>query len=232
MAGVAFEASGALVGRVDYCHAFQVREDNLMPYLAAASRANFPNLQRRIIERSSVTFRNNARSKEVQLYDKWEEMLEQFKEGKATEAQLNIALGILKLEVRHRKYASCARLATKHKQPHNTARYLLTPDVAYREIEDALRALGLDRPITAIDGRIDGIRKMFGDTFLCCRLLAFIILLERYGEGFWKHNYGGYKKSKYYSEAKLLRDAGLWLHSEQSLPALQVEPLERLTKAA
>jgi len=231
-AGVVFEASEALVGRVDYCHGFQVGSENMMPYLSAISRANYPNLPFPSIKRSSVTFSNKARSKEIQLYDKWEEMSEQFKEGKATEDQRDSALGFLRLEVRHRTSPACTRLATKHDQPNRTAKYLLSPDIAYREIEESLTALGLDRPIVAVDGRVDGIRKAFGDTPLCRRLLGFITLLDRYGEGFWKHGYGGYKKSKYHEEAKLLRGAGLWLYSEQPLPALQIEPFERLARAA
>lgn len=220
-AGVAFEASRALVGRVDCSHSFPVGEAYVMPYLNAVSRATFPQLPRRITELSSVTFKNN--SKEVQLYDKWEEMAVQVKKGEATEAQRDIALGILRIEVRYRTSPACARLATKHKLPDRTAKYLLSSDIAYREIEEALNALGLDHPIGSIDTRVDRIIDAYGDTPLSRRLLGFITLLDRYGEGFWKHGYAGYKRSKYLEEAKLLRNAGIWLHSEQPLPTLVME---------
>lgn len=231
-AGVAFEPLGALVGRVDYCYSFQVGEGNVSPYLFSVSRANFPNLSRRIVENSSVTFRNNARSKEVQIYDKWEEMTEQLRDGKATEAQRDSASGLIRLEVRHCTSPACNRLATKYDVPYRTAKYLLSPDIAYQEIEEALTAIGLDRSIVAVDMRVDAIRKAFGDTAQCRRLLAFITLLDRYGEGFWEHGYGGYKRSKYYEEAGLLRKAGLWLCAEQALPGLRIEWADTVAKAA
>jgi hypothetical protein len=231
-AGVVFEPLGALVGRVDYCHNFQVGEGNVSPYLFSVSRANFPNLARRIIERSSVTFRNNARSKEVQLYDKWEEMTEQVKGGKATEAQCDSALDMLRIEVRHYTSPACARLATKYDLPSRTARFLLSPDIAFREVNEALKGLGLDCPIIAIDRRVDGIRRAFGDTAQCRRLLGFITLLDRYGEDFWEQGYGGYKRSKYYQEAGLLRKAGVWLYAEKPLPALVIERADKLANAA
>jgi hypothetical protein len=135
------------------------------------------------------------------------------------------------MEVRYLKSSACKRLAAKHNLPHRTANYLLSPHIAYREIEEALTALGLDQPIISIDRRVDSIIEAYGNTALSRRLLGFLPLLERYGEGFWKQNRAGYKRSKYLAEARLLREAGIWLYSEQPLPALVVES-HRLANAA
>lgn len=230
IAGVTFDAATALVGRIDFYGGFEVGKDYQMPYLTAVSQANVIHLPRRIIERSSVTFKND--SKEIQLYDKWEEMMSQFQEGKATEDEVNRAVGILRLEVRYRTTAACKRLVDKHKLPYHSAVNLLALEIAIQELDEALCALGLNQPIASVDMRVDSIRNAFGDNALCRRLLGFITLLDRYGEGFWQHNYAGYKRSKYYKEASLLRKAGIWLHSEQSLPALQIEQINSLNRAA
>jgi hypothetical protein len=229
-AGVSFNAATALVGRVDFYGGFKVGEDYLAPYLAAVSRANIIHLPRRIIENFSVTFKN--KSKEIQLYDKWEEMLSQLRAGKATKEQWNKAAGILRLEVRYRTTAACKRLAHKYNLTYYSAENLLALEIASQELDEALAATGLNQPIASVDKRVDDIRNTFGDNALCRRLLGFITLLDRYGEGFWRHNYAGYKRSKYFKEASLLRNAGIWLYSEQPLPALQIEQVNSLARAA
>ncbi len=82
--------------------------------------------------------------------------------------------------------------------------------------------LGLDKITETVDARIDILREVYGDTHQMRRLVAFLGFLDRYGEGFWRHGFGGYGRSAYFQYCRDLKKAGVWLKSDRQLPPLRL----------
>ena len=217
-AGTLFDAHTALVSRVDYCGNFLVGEENVIAYLVAAAGASPPRLTRYQIGDTTVTFKN--KSQVIRLYDKHCEVANLVRDGTAGNDELLAALGILRLEVSHLHSGACKRLAKRLALPDRRASHLLVGSVAFEELARNLAALGLDRLMEPVDMRLDILRETYGDNPHCRRLAGFLGFLDRYSENFWRQCIGGYSRSLYYSHARDLKKAGVWLKTEHQLPPL------------
>jgi hypothetical protein len=109
---------------------------------------------------------------------------------------------------------------------------LLVSNVAYAELARALQMIGMDQVTYTVDERVDRLRAMYGDTRRCHNLLAFISLLDRYGEDFHRAGIGGYSATTYYRHVRDLKRAGIWLRGERQLPPLHIFNLSRKSSVA
>ncbi len=216
--GVTFDAPLSQVGRVDYCGAFHVGESNIVPYIAATAHATASRMLRHQLGSTTVSLSNKSRR--IMVYGKHEEVLSRSHRGTVTDDEVRDSLGQLRIEVMHRN-GGCRRLAKRYNLPTRQARYLLTGDIALKELHIALEALGLNKITVSKDARIDVLRELYGDTTHCRCLIAFLNYLDRYGDGFWKYGVG-YKRSAYYRYANELKTAGVWLKSDDALPPLHL----------
>lgn len=229
-AGVNFDARSALVGRVDYCHNFAVGEGNKIPYLSAAAHASIPRMKAHRIE-SSLAFTHS--SQKILLYDKHDEVASRAKKGQASDGELRESVGLLRLEISHFTSDACRRLSKSYSLPGRSADLLLHSSIAHQEIERGLKMLGLDDVTETVDARLDALREVYGETSHSRCLAGFLYFLDRYGEDFWQHGIGGYKRSTYFKYRRELKNAGVWLRSDRQLPPLRLvrNPREQLPKA-
>lgn len=216
-ANVDFDARTALVGRVHYFNDFRVGAENVALYLNAAAKAIIPRMQRRI-EEHGVKFRNKSR--EVVLYDKNSDFEKRMSKGKAVEQEKDESSGVIRLEVRTETSDACTRLSDKQGL-NRTAQELFTGSSAFQELSNELSNLGLCEQID-FDKRIDKLRDCYGDTATFRRLVCFITLLDRFGENFWSDGIGGYKRTKYFEDLRLVKKADALIYSETSLPPLSL----------
>jgi len=219
-AGVPFDAHSALVGRVDYCHNFAVGEGNKIPYLSAAAHASIPRMTRHQIGDTSLAFKHGSQI--MRLYGKHDEVAYRANSGRATDDELRESVGLLRLEISHFNSDACRRLSDRYSLPDRYADLLLHSTIAHQEIERGLTMLGLDKITETVDARIDILREIYGDTHQMRRLVAFLGFLDRYGEGFWRHGFGGYGRSTYFQYCRDLKKAGVWLKSDRQLPPLRL----------
>ena len=80
-------------------------------------------------------------------------------------------------------------------------------------------------PIQNVDTRIDRLIKEYPNERECKNLIAFLHLIDRYGQEFYKRSdICGYDKRSYDRDASKLHTAGVWLstRAERGLPALQL----------
>lgn len=218
-AGVPFNAHSALVGRVDYCHNFAVGEGNKIPYLSAAAHASIPRMKRHQID-TNLAFMHG--SQKILLYGKHDEVAHRANSGRATDDELRESVGLLRLEISHFNSDACRRLADRYSLPNRYADLLLYSGIAHQEVERGLTMLGLDKVTETVDARIDILREVYGDTHQMRRLVAFLGFLDRYGEGFWRHGFGGYGRSTYFQYCRDLKKAGVWLKADRQLPPLRL----------
>lgn len=218
--GVPFDALSALIGRVDYCWNFPVGETNVYTIVSAASQSSIPRMVRYHIGPTTATFKQQ--SKHITIYGKHAEVATRVRKKAATDKELHAAVGQLRLEVSYRNSDSCKRLAKRYGLPERTAGTLLVGGIAHEELERALEALNLDRTIEPTNSRIDVLREKYGDTARFRSLVAFLTMLDRYGEHFWKQGIGGYCRSTYYEYARALKAASVWLKTDESIPPLRL----------
>jgi len=218
--GVPFDALSALVGRVDYCWNFPVGETNVYTIISAASQASIPRMVRYHIGTTTTTFKQQ--SKYITIYGKHAEVTTRVREKTATDEELRAAVGQIRLEVSYRNSDGCKRLARRYGLPERTAEMLLVGGIAHEELERALEALNLDRPTKSSNARIDILRETYGDTGRFRALVAFLTILDRYGENFWRQKIGGYSRSSYFEYARALKVAGVWLKTDESIPPLRL----------
>lgn len=215
--GIEFDATTALVGRVDYFVDFPVGEANLERYLAVVATAVLPRFDRHTIN-TTVLFRN--KSKQISVYDKQAEILSH--PDQVNPVMIDEARGMIRVEVRHKTSDACQRLKEKYGLSHRTALDLFTGAIAFQELSDVLSDLGLDREILKYDSRIDTLREYYGDTTTFRRLAGFIKLLEHYGENFLRNGGGGYSRTMYYEHMRMVKGANAWLRSNVELPPLRL----------
>ncbi len=236
--GFEFDAHHALVGRADYCHNFATGEANVAAYIDVGAMATLPRADRFKINSTTVLF--VTKGKVIKLYGKHAEVSAQRCEGKATGAELRAAEGKTRLEVTYRRRDALMRLAARHGLEDRRAHQLLTADVAEGELGHALGLLGLDKPTRQQDTRMDVLREKYGDTKRWHALVAFVALLDRYGEATWRKDKGGryaswygYSRSTYMANVRLLKSAGAWVRADRQLPPLSlVLPVEHSAQAA
>jgi hypothetical protein len=230
--GFEFDAHHALVGRADYCHNFATGEANVAAYIDVGAMATVPRMDRFKINNTTVSF--VTKSKVIKLYGKYAEVSEAVRAGKATDGELRAAEGKTRLEVTYRRRDALMRLAARHGFEDRRAHQLLTADVAEGELGHALGLLGLDKPTRQQDTRMDVLREKYGDTKRWHALVAFVALLDRYGEATWRKDSGGryaswygYSRSTYMANVQLLKSAGAWARADRQLPPLSlVQPAE------
>jgi hypothetical protein len=218
--GVPFDAPSALVGRVDYCENLPVGETNISTIASAAAQASIPRMVRYHIGPTTVTFKQS--SKHITIYGKHAEVATHVREGNATAEELRTSHGQLRLEVKYLTSDSCKRLAKRYGLSERTAENLLVGVIAHEELYRALEALNLNKPTGLANARIDVLREVYGDTGRFRTLVAFLAILDRYGEHFWRQKIGGYSRSTYFAYARALKSAGVWLKTDESIAPLRL----------
>ncbi len=91
-----FDATGAQVARVDFCHNFNVGADKIHAYLRAATEARPPRLKRRVIGKIETVEFFNA-SRKIYLYDKSRQTAALLRQQKISPEAARSASGLIRI---------------------------------------------------------------------------------------------------------------------------------------
>ncbi len=211
--GREFDANTAPVSRVDYCAAWQVGEQNIKPFIEAASHARPSRMTAVTHGDTTAGFHNNSR--EIVLYSKHADVM-RFKDASTSDKELS--RGVLRLEHRYRTKAINA-LMKKLGVADRTPRSIVTPQASEYVIGHTMKALGIDNTITSRDERLETLRRVKDKD--AATMYGALVYREQYGDDFWKLL--DWSRAKFYRVRRDLQDAGLWLSSAtpRSLPELR-----------
>ena len=221
-AGVDFDVSTANVGRVDFCFNFSVGEPQVYSYLRAAMEAAPPHLKRHVFgDIETVAFINKARR--YTLYSKRRETEHQVTLGRADEADVQLADGLLRAEARLANVEAVKGLTQRLGLPNREAQSVLRCDVARLVLNRMLNELELDRPITSSVVRLNKLKESLGYGMKFQKLAGFLALCNAYG-GESLVRSGAVKRASYYEQRKVIQSANAWVHSPdaETLPALLI----------
>jgi hypothetical protein len=226
------DARRAIIGRVDYAENFHVGEPNIQAYLGAALSARLPHFRRPFREGEATVTIATKSSRTIQLYAKLDEVVKQFRQGKASNMAVKEAIDVLRFESRFRTTTSVTRLAKKLKVE-RTAADLLTQNTAERVISMEVKQLSLDKPIEPPEARMAALLEVYGDAKVAAELFGFLALRDEYGDEFWRIPQFNMSRQTYNRAVKKLKAAGLWLTAPEGrqLPPLRVAR-GRASKAA
>ncbi len=104
---VKFDARGANVSRVDFCHNWHLAPNEVCEYLRALGSAMLPRMTRVLIDDGTVQF--SSKTLAVVFYDKLRETISRLPKGRATNQEVIASYGVLRCENRflnHRLSAS------------------------------------------------------------------------------------------------------------------------------
>lgn len=208
-AQVHFDAASSLVGRVDFCCNWKLRQQSeVYDYISALRSATMPRMTRRITGDSTVDFSN--RSQTVVIYSKLDDVFNQLRVGHASGEDLQWAVGLLRLEARFRTAASCRRLAAQLRLANRTAGTLLNFYVATSVLEVTMRNLCLDMTVDSGDSREARLREFYGVGPYYVRLLGFLWACEAHGAENMVR-LGVCSRADYHRKVRDLKRAGVWL---------------------
>ena len=210
VAQVSFQAGLANVGRVDFCHNWQLTPTEVCAYLHLVSQASLSRMRRDLIGGSSVYFSNQ--SQVVTLYAKLPEVLNRLQSGKATNEEVRSAVGFLRFETRYLNYRACSRLVKKLGLGSRRAEKLLTITVAEIVMKETLNDLGLDQSSQCGDVRLARLIDRYGPK-RALALAGVLAACDVFG-----HNnlvqLGICKRSTLARMMKEIKDANAWLVSD------------------
>jgi hypothetical protein len=221
VARVNYEATTAKVSAVHFCYNFQMTPRNVSEYIKALSNTTVARTERTVYQNQTVYFSNDTRT--LIAYDKLCKTLASLPYDEATNEDVELAKGVLRVESRFKTRQACERLARSMLGFDNRrAETLLTVEIAERMINQSIRIMGLDMPIENGDARIGCVFDMFTPKYAAV-LAGFITVCGRVGpENVVRH--GFYTRTTFYRHRKELVKAGLWLKTEgkHKLPALRI----------
>jgi hypothetical protein len=216
LTGHEYHARTSNVIRADYPADFFVGKENVNKYLAATLGVTMPQMDTWMYEgtvyltsksksKSSPISPRRRRPRLIRIYDKGD--------------------GVIRVETSFCSGQSLKQLADRLGYKDRKAETLFTEQTAYMVSTSTLDSTGLSMPIQNVDTRIDKLIKEYTNERECKNLIAFLNLIDRYGQEFYKRtDICGYDKRSYDRDALKLKAAGVWLStsSPRGLPALRL----------
>lgn len=133
---------------LDVTRDFKIGESNVFSFIKAISQVIIPRYNRNIINDTSVYF-VNAGAKPNKVFKIYSKMHELIKHG-ATNEEIELARGYIRLEVNHNDGRAVSNLA-KSLKVENQCRYLLTKQTSETVIRKAMKLLNFDEVLYSND---------------------------------------------------------------------------------
>jgi hypothetical protein len=217
-----FDPLSANVARIDYFADFIVGEGNVERYVAAVLQSTPPRFKPIRWGATTAYFRTRGSGREISFYGKYADALEKRKRRRIFESNPDDWLGVVRLETRFRDSKTCARLAKRMGVPDNCAHNLLTRNIWESVMNDALRALNLDRDTPARDERARILLEVYPKN--APELFGLLLYRELFGDDCRK--LFRWSPKTFRRKRQLLMTSSLWTSAPaaESLPCLRLVP--------
>lgn len=206
LTGEPFSTSDMLVTRVDFTKDFSVGESKIAPIIRRLSTAWISRTLRTTVEDTTIYFNSKARtlSKRIAVYGKYREVLSR----EHSEADLEKALGVLRLEISYRRTPAVKTLVTKQDLTIRTAERIFKQDVADRVFREYIELLNLEQVIDHGTSILEKLEKYYSPV-QAMRLLGFLQYLMEYGQDFYRLPFLQFSRTTYWRALKDCKRAGV-----------------------
>ena len=140
--GIRFDACLERTTRLDITRDFEIGESKVLTIIKELCNIDLPKYNRRPFNHTSVSFENKGKvkNKKYLIYSKYQECLD----NNASETEIELAKGILRLEIQHKDNRAVSNLAKSLKLPNHKAGRIITRETSEKVIGDAMRLLNLE----------------------------------------------------------------------------------------
>lgn len=159
--GFKFNAPVGRMTRLDVTRDFQIGESRVLSIIKELKRLEIPKYNQKPYD-TGVCFENRGKEKNKQylIYSKYHELLSK----NADESELELAKGLLRLEVQHKNNRSAGNLAKSLHYPNHDAIYLLTRETSEKVIDGAMKLLHLESLLNAPESKLETLARNFGSS--------------------------------------------------------------------
>jgi hypothetical protein len=203
-AGFTFEAETAKVTRIDFSQNFQLGETKVIPAILRLMRREIPKYRRVIYDDKTVEYRNQGqkKTKTIKFYSKLDEVIKR----KRTNAEQEMAKGILRAEVSYTDNNATDRLRIRHGLEDKSADTLLNSTISEIEVGAAAAQVKLIESLPNKDSSLEKLLRVY-PAKQAQRLTGFISLLDVYGQDFYKIESLNYGRRTYFNNLEECRIA-------------------------
>lgn len=122
--GIKFDAYLERATRLDVTRDFQIGESRVLSVLKELNNVDIPKYHRKPVDNTGVYFENKGKvkNKKYSVYSKFHDLLSK----NADESELDLAKGLLRLEVEHKDNHAVSNLAKSLKMPNHNVNRIMT----------------------------------------------------------------------------------------------------------
>ncbi len=172
---------------LDATRDFDVSEGRVLPFLKELSNIQIPKYNRRPFNDTSVYFENKGviKNKVLKVYSKQHDLINKG----ASEEEIELAKGLLRLEIHHGDNRAVSNLAKSLNLPYHNAALMLTRETSEKVIKDAMKLLNFESllNIESADA-LETLGQNFNKS-MPLTLAGHLVYKAKYGADYYKLSY-------------------------------------------
>lgn len=176
--GIRFNADSERVTRVDITRDFQTGEAKVMSKIAALKQIRLAKYDWRPINDTGIYYvnRGKKKNKKYSVYSKYHDLTDK---NRSIE-ELELAKGILRLEIQHKENTAVSNLAKSLKYPNHNANYILTRETSEKVIQKAMKLFPFESMPESQNSSNENLFNSY-DSLTAYRLTGHLYLKSIYG---------------------------------------------------
>ena len=181
--GIKFDARRERVTRLDATRDFQTDEAKVLSILKQIGNVEIPKYDRKPVNNTGVYFVNKGKSKNKKyaLYSKYHDLLNK----NASEAEIELARGLLRLEIQHKNNRSVSDLAKSLHLSNHNANNILTRQTSEKVIEKTMKLFSLSSLLENVESSLETLAKNFSSA-MPLTLAGHLLYKAQYGSDYGK----------------------------------------------
>lgn len=176
--GLKFDARIERVTRADVTRDIQLRENQILPIIAALNNFTLPKYNRRNIDGTGIYFENKGKSKNKKycIYSKYHDLVNKY----ASPSEIDLAKGLLRLEIQYKNNRAVADMAKSLKLKNHNADNVLTRRLSETIIQNTMKLLNLTPLLESGNGLLEKLFNSY-DSLTALKLAGHLAVKARYG---------------------------------------------------
>ncbi len=181
--GIKFNAASERVTRADITRDFQRDEGKVLSKLATINQVRLAKYDWRPFNDTGVYYVNKGKkkNKRYSVYSKYHDLAAKNRSAN----ELDLAKGVLRLEIQHKDNTAVSNLAKSLKYPNHNANYILTRHTSEKVIEKAMKLFHLEPLRNSQNSPIENLFNCF-DSLTAYRLTGHLYLKSIYGVNYFE----------------------------------------------
>lgn len=201
-----FDAATATVSLIHYAKDICLGETDVWKMIKILATKKLPHLQKNFYEDSTIYFTSKARSKQIRIYPK---LLEVLNDKNAAPETIRYATGNLRFEICLTKYDAIKAFANKMNLSDRTTASLINETISDAAIGEVLRNLQFFDSLADDKTNLELLLEKY-PIRKAMNLCGFLVMMSERGEKFYKDKSLGFTKDSYFRDARDCRKANVW----------------------